>query len=427
MVGVAAAVAALLTGVGTAHAAPKRPTFAWVVTESSGGVPTPANAPPQTNSNSLRTNNQRTLVGTPQDDLKRTCRNEHFNQATTREGWMADRFNRCFTGHRKVTLYKLGGGPVPVMIAETEWDYTLVGLAQSANRIVDWYLTFDNWEERGGEERVTTPLKISLSGCTTTSVSCLPTSGAVERPLGNWRTDPQTQITMLSPNGTGVGDTFVIYNQIKLSMAITPSDPEITPWTENNMTSAEIRFDSAGSALASSANGTVFSDFSPTFDLAALARAANNTAGVQESIQHIDDALHHVDRTWPSFVGKAIPGEYKPELGSEQRPLRRMTGTDRIDKNRDRAKKVCVDVWGDGAATPNLNCDEYPFASTYEGAYWSTTEADGDTNGWMQWNGSARMIGEIDNQDAGNLYLNNRFYKANRILDNDKFFVAITN
>jgi hypothetical protein len=81
-----------------------------------------------------------------------------------------------------------------------------------------------------------------------------------------------------------------------------------------------------GLVLASSANGVVFSDFSPTFDLAALARAANNTAGVQESIQHIDDALHHVERTWPSFVGKAIPGEYKPELGSEQRPLRRMTG-----------------------------------------------------------------------------------------------------
>ena len=339
MVGIAAAVAALLTGVDNAHAAPKRPTYGWIVTESSGGVPTPAGAAPQTNSNSPRTN-QRTLLGTPQEDLKHTCRNEHFNQATTREGWMVIRRGRT-------TARELARRPAD----EDHHDVTQ-------------------------------------------------------------RHRPRRHVP--------------IYNQIKLSMAITPADPKIIPWSESDMTSAEIRFDSAGSGLASAANGTVFSDFSPTFDLAALARAQNDTAAVQESIQHIDDALHHVERTWPSFIGKAIPGEYKPELGSEQRPLHRMTGEDRIDKNRLRAKKVCVDVWGDGAATPNLNCDEFPFASTYEGAYWSTTEADGDSNGWMQWNGSARMIGEEDNQDAGRDYLNTRFYKANRILDNDKFFVAIT-
>ncbi|WP_199921200.1 NucA/NucB deoxyribonuclease domain-containing protein [Streptomyces globisporus] len=35
-------------------------------------------------------------------------------------------------------------------------------------------------------------------------------------------------------------------------------------------------------------------------------------------------------------------------------------------KNRKAANDTCVDVWGPYDGT-KLNCDEYPFASTYEG------------------------------------------------------------
>ncbi|WP_433605692.1 hypothetical protein ACQP2P_28020 [Dactylosporangium sp. CA-139114] len=67
-----------------------------------------------------------------------------------------------------------------------------------------------------------------------------------------------------------------------------------------------------------------------------------------------------------------------------------------------------------------------PFATTYEGAYEGSPARDGDTSGgWQVWNGSSRLIGEEDNQDSGREYLNNQFYKPNRILDNDAYFVAI--
>jgi hypothetical protein len=35
------------------------------------------------------------------------------------------------------------------------------------------------------------------------------------------------------------------------------------------------------------------------------------------------------------------------------------------------------------------------------------------------------MIGALDNQESGRRYLNVYFYQAQRILDNDPFFVAI--
>jgi hypothetical protein len=86
---------------------------------------------------------------------------------------------------------------------------------------------------------------------------------------------------------------------------------------------------------------------------------------------------------------------------------------------------MCADVWGAASATPNLICDEYPMASDREGAYTGSGGTDGDSNGWQTWHGSARLIGEVDNQDSGRLYLNNGFYPPQRIIDGEAFFVAI--
>ncbi|MFJ5680867.1 NucA/NucB deoxyribonuclease domain-containing protein [Streptomyces sp. NPDC093097] len=59
-----------------------------------------------------------------------------------------------------------------------------------------------------------------------------------------------------------------------------------------------------------------------------------------------------------------------------------------------------------------LQCDEYPFASTYEGS----------TKGDDRY--SVRLIDGKDNETGGNRL--NAMYIANRILDDDPFFVTIT-
>jgi hypothetical protein len=229
---------------------------------------------------------------------------------------------------------------------------------------------------------------------------------------------------MTSADSTGVGAEFIASTVVTLGMAITPVDPRVIPWIDNNMGSGAVRFDSAG-ARAGKHHGSVFPDFIPTYDLVALARADNYLDGVKESVQHIDDALHHIERTFPSFIGKSPPGEYKPALGADQRPLHRLVDDNLKGRNRTEAGKVCTDVWGPGGSTPNLNCDEYPFASTREGAYTGSSASTGNTNGWLTWQGSSRLIGEVDNQDSGRDYLFNGFYTKQRILDNDPFFVAI--
>ncbi|MFE2026518.1 NucA/NucB deoxyribonuclease domain-containing protein [Streptomyces hygroscopicus] len=72
----------------------------------------------------------------------------------------------------------------------------------------------------------------------------------------------------------------------------------------------------------------------------------------------------------------------------------------------------CNDVWGDYSGT-DLQCDEYPFASTKEGSN------KGDDRY------SVRLIEGTDNESGG--WRLNSMYTLNRILDGDPFYVKITN
>jgi hypothetical protein len=410
---------ATVVAVAPAAAAPASAEVGWFVTESAGGTPVPPDAPPQTSSALPRSADR--AIASAEDELKQVCRSEHTSAAATQEGWMADRFSRCHIGHRKIELRCTG---CTTVLASVEFDYTLIGIAQNGTRRVDFTLTFDNWTALGGLERDTTPMNVELSGCGGGLVICTPTSARLEQPLGIWQLNPRFDLTMTSVDGTGIGAEYLVTSLVELNMAIMPVDPKIAPWVEDDMTRAQVRFDSAGQ-VAGKHNGTVFSDVIPTFDLLAMARADGYEADVKESIQHIDDALHHVERTFPSFMLKNPPGEFKPSLGANQRPLHRLIDQTLQDRNRTYAGKVCEDVWGPGAATPHLNCDEYPFASTKEGAYTGSSASNGNTNGWQTWHGSSRMIGEEDNQTSGRQYLNLGFYQSQRILNNDPFFVSI--
>ncbi|MGN9914443.1 hypothetical protein ACTMTJ_43615 [Phytohabitans sp. LJ34] len=49
--------------------------------------------------------------------------------------------------------------------------------------------------------------------------------------------------------------------------------------------------------------------------------------------------------------------------------------TGRIDQNHRASVNICTAVWGAGYAEGGLQCDEYPFKSTYEGSHTSTVGA----------------------------------------------------
>ncbi|MFI6258223.1 hypothetical protein ACIBCL_19285 [Micromonospora zamorensis] len=68
------------------------------------------------------------------------------------------------------------------------------------------------------------------------------------------------------------------------------------------------------------------------------------------------------------LVGKSVPGKTEP--------LTRMYNKSANDANRSKSEGVCEGIYGKWDSGID-NCDEFPFASTYEGS-----KSGSDTYGW---------------------------------------------
>ncbi|MES4893249.1 hypothetical protein [Streptomyces sp. NPDC096012] len=97
--------------------------------------------------------------------------------------------------------------------------------------------------------------------------------------------------------------------------------------------------------------------------IAAMVLSARTGAEDRAEAQHIKTAFTHPEDTKPYMPAKKVPGQ------NVEAPLHRTVNVKRNDDNRNAAKKQCRRYWGAGYSLGNTrDCDEYPFASTYEGA-----------------------------------------------------------
>ncbi|MFJ6940548.1 NucA/NucB deoxyribonuclease domain-containing protein [Streptomyces sp. NPDC101132] len=125
--------------------------------------------------------------------------------------------------------------------------------------------------------------------------------------------------------------------------------------------------------------------------------------------QHLKDAHTKPGATKPVNPSKSVPG-----FDLDRTLHRLQTDTRRVDANRRAAIAACIKYWGRDYATslPGVTreCDEYPFASTYEGAAQSKYEPRAPKD-----NFSARPIPKADNGAGGSIL--KIFMDRNRILD----------
>lgn len=118
----------------------------------------------------------------------------------------------------------------------------------------------------------------------------------------------------------------------------------------------------------------------------------------------------------PDNTAKGIPGQ------SAKSPLNRLyRDADRRKKNRAQAIRTCEQHWGrDYSQNNTYQCDEFPFATTYQGAAQTQFEPNAPKNNY-----SAMPLVTADNRDAGILL--GQFMTKNRIIDgkDDGFLVKI--
>lgn len=139
-----------------------------------------------------------------------------------------------------------------------------------------------------------------------------------------------------------------------------------------------------------------------------------------EEAQHIHDAFYHPERTQPQPEDgstKEIPGNVLvlPEKLRALRYVYEPEGNQPIrDANRAEAVRTCRKFWGDDYSQGQTkDCDEFPFASTLEGAARAVPPG----------NYSARPI-KLEHNRSGGAILGN-WYRDQRLLDGDTFFVWI--
>lgn len=146
-----------------------------------------------------------------------------------------------------------------------------------------------------------------------------------------------------------------------------------------------------------------------------------STTGNEGAVaKHISVACSNPSATFPKNPAKAVPG------CDADHPLHRLNpkvDTARYKKNRSYAEDTCVAQWGANYSQgQTLDCDEYPFATTYEGC----AQHDYDPNAPVD-NYSAMPLDKSQNRSAGSQLDN--FLVWNRVLvtqSDDGFYVTIS-
>ncbi|MGF6950110.1 hypothetical protein QF028_002615 [Neobacillus sp. B4I6] len=129
---------------------------------------------------------------------------------------------------------------------------------------------------------------------------------------------------------------------------------------------------------------------------------------LEEAGEHWKFAMDHPEQTIPTVLGKKIPGA----LGD--RPLTRLytrRHPEEYAKNRNKTRSTCDREFKNEDLT-GKQCDEFPFASTWEGSAMNGQD-------WF----SIRLISADSNQAAGSWL--GSWYAYDRILDRDPFYVEV--
>ncbi|MFE2729135.1 NucA/NucB deoxyribonuclease domain-containing protein [Kitasatospora sp. NPDC059327] len=281
-------------------------------------------------------------------------------------------------------------------------EMTDIQYGHNARREVDVVQVFDNWRLEGDIAEV--PLSVNVT-CTAREGfgPCVVDSGfggPYVQPIGLWAAEGSITSRYYSFRQDapgGLGAALISYADLAAHVSVI-GEGAANPYDGPN---SGIRCDSAPYLVTTAAGeGCVFPWVTETLHI--------YRADHPESADHIITAQYHPDQTVPDAPNKRIPG------APGAAPLHRVADQAAIDAHRAVAVAACQ-TYFPNYAHEGLDCDEYPFASTLEGA---------DDN---LKNYSVEPIHDWDNRGSGGKL--SAFYQNRRILGsdftNDPFHVQV--
>jgi hypothetical protein len=183
-----------------------------------------------------------------------------------------------------------------------------------------------------------------------------------------------------------------------------------------------VRFDSAwylGPIDPTNRLGSIFDRTVPSIAYSTTP-TADPKLDVSDVARHIQKALTDPATTYPPKDNKVIPGGSASSLVHRLYPGLNFINQARYNENRTFSVFYCdTNPEWTGYNSQGLGCDEYPYASTYEGAAAYIYQNDPS----LQYNVSVMPVPNAVNENAGSALSN--FYGSDRIIDNDGFFNRI--
>ncbi|MFI7005542.1 NucA/NucB deoxyribonuclease domain-containing protein [Streptomyces sp. NPDC050145] len=306
-------------------------------------------------------------------------------------GLVIDHFTWCKVSDHRVWVKECNSWGICQETGSATFRLSTVGMGKNGSRDIEFVSLMDQISIVG--TAATEPVTLDIA-CTATNGSAC-NGDALNRqtyPMAEWKATPSAYFHFSSPEAGAVGADLISWYDFEGSVKVRSASDSFGKNT--------FRCDS--STYIAQSKGCVFDS---TIELWYDLSVSDST--VNESAQHILDAQYRPELTVPTWSGKTVPGA----IDSAQPLNRAYHDTSLRDANRRKAISTCKLYYGSDYATRGLDCDEYPFASTLQGA------AAGDNRY------SARALDSADNQTAGRRL--GQFYDRQRVLDNDPFFVIV--
>ncbi|MFF4764302.1 NucA/NucB deoxyribonuclease domain-containing protein [Streptomyces sp. NPDC001292] len=314
--------------------------------------------------------------------------------AQVAQGLVIDHFTWCQFGTYLITLDECTSkGCTPK--ARVGFRLSLLGVGEVGSREISFVGYPDNFRLSGvASELLATPLTFEMKCSVSKGSACIdyPLGNKMTQTIQQWIRVPSMFFKFSSPETNAVGTDLLSWYDFWGTATITGG---------NTVTTGANGF-RCDSATYVPSQGCVFDQTEELwYDLYIADPDVNETA------QHIIDAQEQPEVTFPMWLGKTVPGSIYSGL-----PLNRIYHDTRLrDNNHAQAVRTCRQFFGTDYSTRGLDCDEYPFQSTIQGA------AAGDNRY------SARALDSDDNQAAGRLL--GKFYDRQRVLDSDPFYVIV--
>jgi len=338
---------------------------------------------------------------TPQrDDITvEECR-KNWKLSSRPEGWIKNHFSYCNLsgiGFEDLACNRDGCAQIGLFVARV----TLIGRAYNGLRNVEFIPTLDEVTFWGTADASTVTIRVECNG--SPADSCQPGLQQVTRPAPVWERNGDATLYFFSPQDppSPPRGEQKAFGTFKLSALY---QSEVTTKTVPGPQTS-VRFDSAW--YLNQKQGSIFNLTSPWLSYSVRDKA------VTYSAWNIYRAQNFATSTQPFLPDKKLPGATAAD------PLHRLYHDKmRRKANRSVAVSYCREHWA-GYSELGQDCDEYPFACTYEGAAaYRFAYRQG-----REYNYAVQPIPSPDNQESGRRL--GSWYSADRILDDDAFYVKI--